>query len=101
MKLINLFKTTIGIYILVLIVACKEINNSKVVNRVSNIEELKAAIKIAQPGDNIVMANGVWRDAEIKFVAKGEKGKPITLLAETSGKVTLEGQSCLKLGGNI
>lgn len=99
MKLINLFKTTIGIYILVLIVACKEINNSKVVNRVSNIEELKAAIKIAQPGDNIVMANGVWRDAEIKFVAKGEKGKPITLLAETSGKVTLEGQSCLKLGG--
>lgn len=68
-------------------------------NLVSNQIELENAIKSAEPGDNIVLANGVWQNLEIYFYAQGKKDNPITLSAETPGKVTLEGQSCLKIGG--
>lgn len=66
---------------------------------VSNPAELDEAIKKAQPGDNIVLANGVWKDVEIKFRGKGTKENPITLKAETEGKVSIEGESYLKFGG--
>ncbi len=72
-------------------------NLNKVV--VSNPEELEEAISNAKAGDNIVLANGVWKDVEIKFRGKGTKDNPITLKAETAGKVTIEGQSYLKFGG--
>jgi poly(beta-D-mannuronate) lyase len=68
-------------------------------NLVSDIEELNAAIKNSKAGDNIVLANGIWKDVEIKFRGKGTKDNPITLKAETSGKVTIEGLSYLKFGG--
>lgn len=77
--------------------ACQQSNNSILVN---NAEELKTAIENAAPGDDIVMANGIWNDVEIKFAGKGEEGKPITLRAETSGEVFIEGQSNLELGGD-
>ncbi|MGJ8593193.1 MAG: chondroitinase-B domain-containing protein [Aquaticitalea sp.] len=60
---------------------------------------LEEAIKNAKAGDDIVMKNGVWKDVEIKFRGKGTKENPITLKAETPGKVTIEGQSYLKFGG--
>ncbi|CAH8296505.1 poly(beta-D-mannuronate) lyase [Mariniflexile fucanivorans] len=67
--------------------------------KVSNISDLNNAIKSSKAGDNIIMANGVWNDVEIKFYGKGTKENPITLTAETIGKVTIEGVSNLKLGG--
>ena len=66
---------------------------------VKSIDELNTAIKDANPGDNIVLANGVWKDVEIEFRGKGTKDNPITIKAETAGKVTIEGQSFLKFGG--
>lgn len=87
------------IYILTLALAGCSQNASISGTKVTNLDELKIAIKEAQPGDNIIMANGTWEDAEIKFVAYGTEDKPITLQAETMGEVTLEGQSCIKLGG--
>ena len=78
--------------------ACKEnVLPTQVV--ISNSVELNEAIKNAKPGDEIVLANGVWKDVEIKFRGKGTKDKPITLKAETPGKVSIEGQSYLKFGG--
>ena len=68
-------------------------------NKVTNAAELKSAIANATAGDNIILANGVWKDVQIDFRGKGTKGKPISLLAETPGQVFIEGQSCLKLGG--
>ena len=68
--------------------------------KVSNINELNKAIKNSNPGDQIVMANGIWKDVEIKFYGKGTKEKPITLIAEEAGKVTIEGVSNLKIGGS-
>ncbi|MDX5586085.1 MAG: chondroitinase-B domain-containing protein [Aureibaculum sp.] len=83
---------------LFLATACGEKTNVRDF-KVNNQEELNEAIKNAKPGDNIVLANGVWKDVEIKFRGKGTKDNPITLKPETAGKVTIEGQSYLKFGG--
>ena len=66
---------------------------------VSNPNELNEAISNAQPGSEIIMANGSWKNIQIRFVGHGTQDEPITLKAETPGKVLLEGQSDLKLGG--
>ena len=80
------------------LIAC---NNNSLANsiKVANIDELNSAIKDCEPGDNIVLANGVWKDVQIKFRAKGTKDNPIVLKAETPGKVSIEGRSYLKFGG--
>ncbi len=67
--------------------------------KVTDADELKVAIKNATPGTEIVLANGVWKDAQIKFNAHGTEKQPIILKAETPGRVTLEGQSSLHIGG--
>jgi poly(beta-D-mannuronate) lyase len=67
---------------------------------VSNEAELKAAIKGADAGDKIVFKNGTYKDIEITFFGEGTKDKPITLKAETAGKVFIEGQSNLQIGGH-
>ena len=66
---------------------------------VKDATELQEAIKNASAGDEIVLANGVWKDVEIKFTGKGTEDKPIKLKAETPGKVTIEGKSDLKFAG--
>lgn len=99
MKPTQTIKSTLGIFAILLFAACGGSGSTMSGTKVTNQDELNKAIKEAKPGDNIIMANGVWKDTEIKFVANGEEGKLITLQAETMGEVTLEGQSCLKLGG--
>jgi len=66
---------------------------------VKNIDELNEAISEADPGDEIVLTNGIWEDAQINFIGMGTEDAPITLRAETAGKVMLQGASNLKLGG--
>lgn len=66
---------------------------------VKDAKMLHKSIKNAAPGDEIIMANGVWKDLQIEFFAHGDKANPIVLKAETPGKVMLEGMSSLKLGG--
>jgi poly(beta-D-mannuronate) lyase len=66
---------------------------------VKTAQELNAAIKEAIPGNVIIMAEGTWRDIDIVFKAKGEEKKPITLKAQTPGKVMISGSSCLQLSG--
>lgn len=58
-----------------------------------------AAIKKAQPGDTIILADGEWRDFRIVFTGTGTAAEPITLTAQTKGKVFITGQSNLRLGG--
>ena len=57
------------------------------------------ALKKVTAGDNIVLSNGTWNNFEILFKAEGSKQKPITLKAQTKGKVFLTGQSNLRLSG--
>ena len=66
---------------------------------VKDLAALNEAVAKAVPGDKIIMANGDWTDAKIRFVGYGTEKEPITLKAETAGKVLLKGQSDLKLGG--
>ena len=96
------FKNTILVCLCVLLLSfsCKEASTKSII-QVANIEELNEAIKNANPGDNIVLANGVWKDVEIKFRGQGTKENPIVLKAETNGKVSIEGKSYLEFGGQF
>jgi poly(beta-D-mannuronate) lyase len=62
--------------------------------------ELARAISQIQPGDTIVMADGRWEDVQIQLTAAGSAELPITLTAQTPGKVILTGRSNVKLLGS-
>lgn len=99
-NMINMKKTVKLLSVLsivILLISCQEISSTTI--KVTNIEELNKAIKNAKAGDEIILANGVWKDVQIKFSGKGTKDKPIILRAETAGKVFIEGTSDLKIGG--
>ncbi|CAN5333719.1 hypothetical protein BH10PSE3_BH10PSE3_06060 [soil metagenome] len=66
---------------------------------VTSPEAFDAAVRASAPGDSVVLANGVWRDFEIVFTGEGTAAKPITLRAQTAGKVVISGKSNLRLGG--
>lgn len=68
--------------------------------KAENINQLKQSLKSVLAGDSVIVANGNWMDAQIVFKGIGEEGKYIYLLAETPGKVILNGKSCLNLSGN-
>lgn len=59
----------------------------------------KKVVKKLEAGDTVKLANGTWQDFEILFTGKGTKAEPITLTAQTKGKVILSGQSNLRLAG--
>jgi len=52
-----------------------------------------------QPGDQLVLKNGPWKDAALRFRAEGTQAQPITLRAETPGQVVFTGQSQLRFSG--
>ncbi len=62
--------------------------------------EITAAMTTAQPGDTLIMANGVWTNSAIIFKGNGAEGKPIVLRAETPGYVILNGTSTLRISGS-
>lgn len=66
---------------------------------VSNQTEFANAVETVEAGQTIVLSNGVWSDFEILFKGVGTSDKPITLKAETEGKVIISGQSSLRLQG--
>ena len=66
---------------------------------VKNIADFNQAIQQLQPGDNLVLANGVWQDVELKFTGHGTEEAPIHLMAETPGRVIISGKSNLRISG--
>lgn len=66
---------------------------------VTNLEEYNRTVSQLNPGDEIVLKNGVWNNVELLFSGRGTPENPITLRAETPGKVSMEGKSNLKLSG--
>lgn len=67
---------------------------------VSNRDDICTAMQSAQPGDTLVMRNGTWADEDITFEGRGTVDRPITLRAETPGRVVLTGSSRLRIGGS-
>lgn len=67
--------------------------------KVQNIAQYNENVKKLAAGDSIVLANGIWKDAQLTLKGKGKKDNLIYMAAETPGKVLLEGKSCLALSG--
>ena len=86
------------ISMVLILISCGDVSKKKNI-KVNDAVGLKNAIETAQPGNEIILANGIWKDVKIHFSGKGEKGNPIILRAETPGKVFIEGESFLKFGG--
>lgn len=57
------------------------------------------AAKAVVPGDTIILNDGAWADARLKFKAKGPAEKPVTIKARTPGKVIFTGDSRLSIAG--
>jgi Chondroitinase B len=68
---------------------------------VHNASEISTAVGQSQPGDTITMADGTWTDQNITFNDTGSAAKPITLRAQTPGRVLLNGNSKISIGGNF
>jgi poly(beta-D-mannuronate) lyase len=83
----------------VLLLFSCNINSRREGTFVKDINELNQAINEVTPGTEIILANGVWKDVQIKLFGMGTDENPITLRAETPGEVFIEGQSFLHLGG--
>ena len=62
---------------------------------VTNNSELTAAINSAKPGDVIVMKDGEWKDVNLEFGSTATEDAPVTLKAQSAGKVILNGSSVL------
>ncbi|WP_370235029.1 chondroitinase-B domain-containing protein [Henriciella sp.] len=67
---------------------------------ISSPKAFSEAVKAAAPGTDIVLADGVWLDFDAVVDAEGTAEKPITVRAQTPGKVVLSGQSSLRLAGS-
>ncbi|MBT1450774.1 polysaccharide lyase 6 family protein [Glaciecola sp. XM2] len=66
------------------------------------IDSKDAFFKVAsdlKAGDTLILKDGVYVDFEILLRGNGTENSPITLKAETPGKVILSGQSNLRLAG--
>lgn len=66
---------------------------------ISSQEAFKDAVSAAKPGDVLTLADGTYSDFEIIFKGEGTADAPITLTAQTPGKVILSGQSNLRMSG--
>ncbi len=83
----------------ILLISSLSCKKAAILIDVGNSEELHEALHNALPGSEIVMQNGDWNDIRIRFYGMGTKDKPITLRAEAAGKVFVQGESDLRLGG--
>lgn len=67
---------------------------------VRNAGEVSAALRQASPGDNFLLAEGVWKDQYIQLIGHGKKDAPITIRPHVKGKVVLTGSSRLDISGS-
>lgn len=68
--------------------------------RIAPSTDFESLSKQAQPGDTFVLANGVWKDADLKFESlPGTALKPIHIKAETPGKVVFTGATKFRFSG--
>ena len=85
-----------GIILILCIMSCQAPSGL-----VHNIDEFNQAVSSAKPGDKIILASGIWTDAELVVNGDGEEGNPIAITAEEKGNTFFEGQSNLSIGGSF
>ncbi len=67
---------------------------------VASPDELNRALREAASGDVIVLANGEWKDLDLKVDFDATQDEPLTIRAETPGEVVLTGTSRARIGGS-
>lgn len=67
---------------------------------VSNASQIAALRTTVQPGDTLVMSDGVWTNQRIDFSGFGNSTQPITLRPQTPGGVVLNGNSKIRISGD-
>ena len=63
------------------------------------LPEVASCLKTAQPGDQIYIKDGQYKDMQLKWIGKGTEKSPITIEALNPGKVKVEGGSTLRIAG--
>ena len=58
-----------------------------------------AAAPTVRAGDTLALKDGTWADVHLKIQAEGTAAKPVTIKAQTPGKVVFTGASRLSVGG--
>ncbi len=68
---------------------------------VTSINEANKLLKDAPAGDRVILKNGIYRNAVIRFHnTNGTKDQQVTFAAQTPGQVFFEGNSTLAFSGN-
>lgn len=67
---------------------------------VANIEQYNKVIKSVKPGDSIILKNGNWKNVKLLAMGTGTIENPISVSAETPGKVIISGNSNLRIAGS-
>ncbi len=67
---------------------------------VASDKELATAIAQVRPGDEIVIQDGSYRDWDIPVAGSGTASDPISIRAQTPGRVVLSGNSRMSIGGD-
>ena len=57
------------------------------------LPEVASCLKTAQPGDQIYIKDGQYKDMQLKWMGKGTEKSPISIKALNPGKVKIEGGS--------
>lgn len=91
--------STANISKMVLVVALLCLSQASLAKVVTNIQQFDEAVQNLEPGDTLVMANGTWDNVELVFKGEGKADLPITLRAQTPGKVIISGESSLSFSG--
>lgn len=62
--------------------------------------ELESVLKRVDPGDSLILADGVWKDPDFRFEKlEGTERRPIRIRAETPGKAVLTSRVKFQLSG--
>jgi poly(beta-D-mannuronate) lyase len=70
-------------------------------HRISSAEAFRLIAPNLQPGDAVILSDGVWRDQAVVIDRSGTQGRPITVRAESAGKVIFTGRSSMRVGGDF
>jgi len=77
--------------------ACSNTPHAQVAHTVDQFNDM---VRELQAGDEVVLADGIWRDVELAFTGNGTPEQPITLRAQTPGLAIISGQSNLSISGS-
>jgi len=84
---------------LLLAVAANASSSIAAQRTVTPADDVSAVFAAAQPEDVIVMADGAWNNVALHLEGSGTAEQPITLRAQTPGRVVVTGKSHLRLSG--